>query len=236
MDQAPEGQLDVLERAEDVGVVHLQVVHDRHLGQVVDELAPLVEERRVVLVALQDEPGGVGESGSLSEVGRDAADQEGGVEAGVLEHPGQQGGGGGLAVGAGHHEGVLPADEALLEELRQRAVAEPVVEDVLRLGVAPGDGVADHHEVRLVGEVRLRIAGLRYDSARGEERRHRGIDDILVRSCDDEPAFAEGDGDAGHGGAADADEVDAPEICEHGPSFDGMGKDQSQNTAGVPAD
>jgi hypothetical protein len=40
---------------ENIGVIELDIVEDHRVGQVVDELAALVEERRVVFVALDDE-------------------------------------------------------------------------------------------------------------------------------------------------------------------------------------
>ena len=49
--------------------IHLQVVDDGHLGEVVDELAAFVEEGGVVFVALQDEPVGIGETAWLKLAG-----------------------------------------------------------------------------------------------------------------------------------------------------------------------
>ena len=54
-------RLDRREVGEDVGVVELEVVEDRGARPVVDELRALVEERRVVLVGLDDEERAVGE-------------------------------------------------------------------------------------------------------------------------------------------------------------------------------
>ncbi len=104
VDEALERGLDFGEAAEDVSVVELEVVDDHRLGQVVDELAALVEKRGVVLVALEHTPFAVGEPRALAKVVRDAADEKTGVESIVLEQPGEQGGGGGLAVRAANHE------------------------------------------------------------------------------------------------------------------------------------
>ena len=101
--------LDFSEAAEDVGVVELEVVDDHRLGQVVDELAALVEKRGVVLVALEHTPFAVGEPRALAKVVRDAADEKTGVESIVLQQPGEQGGGGGLAVRAANHERAFAA-------------------------------------------------------------------------------------------------------------------------------
>ena len=118
VDEPAERKLDIGQRSEDVGVVHLEVVDDGDLGQVVDELAAFIEERRVVLVALDDEPFGIREARTLAEVGRDAADQERRIVAGALEDPRKQRSGRGLSMGAGDDQRTLSADETFLEQFR----------------------------------------------------------------------------------------------------------------------
>ena len=100
-DEMAERLLHRREVGEDVRVIELEVVDDGDFGQVMDELAALVEKRRVVFVALDDEPFAVGEPRALAEIVRDAADEIARVQPVVLEHPRQQRGGGGLAVRAG---------------------------------------------------------------------------------------------------------------------------------------
>ncbi len=53
--EAPERQPDLVEVRVDVGVIELDVVDDGDVGQVLQELGRLVEERAVVLVAFDDE-------------------------------------------------------------------------------------------------------------------------------------------------------------------------------------
>ena len=180
-----------------------------------DELGALVEERGVVFIALDDEPLGVGEAGPLLEIARDAPDEERGVKARVLEGPCKEGRGGGLAVGAGDDERAASADEKLLEQLGQRAVAKPLVEHGLGLGVAARDGIAHDHEVGVVGEVVGVVGRGDGDAPCGEEPGH-GRVDVLVGAGDGEASLLHGGRGAGHGGAGDADEVDAPYGCEHG--------------------
>ena len=60
----------------DVGVVVLEVVEHHGARPVVHELGALVEERRVVLVRLDDEEGARAEARAQPEIGRHAADQE----------------------------------------------------------------------------------------------------------------------------------------------------------------
>ena len=68
--------LDRREVFKNVRVIELEVVDDGDLRQVMDELAALVEERRVVFVAFDDEPFAVREARALAEIVRDAADED----------------------------------------------------------------------------------------------------------------------------------------------------------------
>ena len=211
-----EGGLDRLQVLEDVGVVELEVVDDGHLGQVMDELAALVEEGRVVFVALDDEPFAVGEARALAEVVRDAADQEARVQPVVLEDPGQQRSGGGLAVRAGDDQRALAANEEVLQQLRQRAIAQLVVQHVLRLRVAARNGVADDDQVGLVREVLLRVARDDLDLPVRQEGGHGRID-VLVRAGDLDALFLHRGGGRSHGRAADADEMNRLNARKHRP-------------------
>ena len=164
-DEMFEGGPDRLKVFKNVRVIELQIVDDCHLWQVMDELAAFVEEGGVVFVPFDDEPLAVGEAGALAEIVGETADEVAWIEAIVLEHPGQQRGGGGLAVGASDDEGAFAANEKLFQQLRQRAIAQPVVQHVLGFGVATRNGVAHDNEVRFVGEVSFGVATDHFDSS-----------------------------------------------------------------------
>ena len=66
VEQAAEGEFDLVERVVDVRVVELDVVDDDALGQVVEELRALVEEGGVVFVAFEHVEFGVGEDARRS--------------------------------------------------------------------------------------------------------------------------------------------------------------------------
>ena len=57
--------LDLGEDFENISVVEFKVIEHGHFRQVMDKLAPLVEKRRVVFVALYDEPLAVREARAL---------------------------------------------------------------------------------------------------------------------------------------------------------------------------
>ena len=192
---------------EDVRVIEFQVVDDRDLGLVMDELAALVEEGGVVFVALDDEPFAVGEARALREIVRDAADEIARVQAVVLEDPGEQRGRRRFAMRARDHERAFAADEVFAQQFRQRAMAQLVIQHVFRLRIAARDGVADHDEVRLVRQVGLGIAIHHRQFLRGQERSHRLIH-ILVGPGHGEPFVEQRARGRRHGRAADAHEMD----------------------------
>src|SRR5207247_8567212 len=104
-----------------------------------------------------DEPVAVGKPRALVQVVRNAADEIAGVEAVVLEDPGEQRRRGGLAVRAGDDDRAFAADEKFLEQFRQRTIAELVIERELGFGIAAGNGVADDDEVGLVRKIAFRV-------------------------------------------------------------------------------
>src|SRR3954471_11833462 len=98
-------------------MVEFEVVDDRDLRQVMDELAALIEEGCVVFVAFDNEPFTVRETRALAEVVWNAADKIARVEAVVFEDPGEERSSGGLTVGAADHERAFAANKKFLEQL-----------------------------------------------------------------------------------------------------------------------
>ena len=96
VDESLKRGLDFCQAAEDVRVVKLEVIDDHRLGEIVDELASLVEKCGVVFVALENEPVAVGETCALAKVVGNTTDEIAWIEAAMLEQPSEQGGGGGL--------------------------------------------------------------------------------------------------------------------------------------------
>ena len=100
-----------------VRVVEFQIVDDADFRQVMDELAALVEKRRVVFVALDDEPFAVREPRALAEIVRDAADEKTWIQSVMLEHPRQQRSRRRLAMRAGDDDGAFAANEKFLQAI-----------------------------------------------------------------------------------------------------------------------
>src|SRR5690349_5149918 len=101
-------------------MVELDVVDHRDVRQVVPHLRTLVEVCGVVLVRFDYEILRVREAEGRAEVLRDAADQEGWVEARNLEHPRQDRCRGRLAVRSRHRDRRAAPDELLLYGHRSR--------------------------------------------------------------------------------------------------------------------
>ena len=153
-DEMREGFFDRVQIFKNVRVIEFEVVDDGDFRQVMDELAALVEKRRVVFVALDDEPFAVGEPRALAEIVRNAADEIARIQPIVLEHPRQQRSRGGFAMRAGDDDGAFAANEKFLEQLRQRAITQFVIEHELGFRVAAGNRVADDHEVGFMRKFR----------------------------------------------------------------------------------
>ena len=151
----------------DVRVVELHMGQDRRVGKVVQELRPLVEERRVVLVAFEDE----GLAYSLhhrphheagAKVLRHAANQERRRKLrprarGNFIYPRQHAGRGRLAMRPGHHQRLAPRQKLVVQHRSHRGKRNARVQHKLQLDVAARDGIAHDHEVRPRRKVALRI-------------------------------------------------------------------------------
>ncbi|KAF0279212.1 hypothetical protein BA897_00415 [Spiribacter roseus] len=129
--------LDRGEIGEDVGVIKLQVVQDQGSRAKMHELRALIEEGGVVFIRLDDKERRAAEARRCGEVLGHATDQEARLEAGRFQQPGDQAGGGGLAVGAGHGDDPAPAEDVPGQPGRPRVVVETAVEHRLHRRVAP---------------------------------------------------------------------------------------------------
>ena len=205
--QAHERDLDGGEVRVDVRVVELDVADDRHVREVVDELRPLVEEGTVVLVTLDHEVRATAQPVAAPEVHRHPADQEGGVEPGLVEKEGEEAGRRGLPVRARHDQRGARPQELLGQEAGQAGVPLPAVEHRLHLGIPPGEGVADDHEVGVLGHVGLGPGRPDGDAEGLELRGHRRVH-VLVGARHLVALLAQQPGQGSHRRAADGRQVD----------------------------
>ena len=190
----------------DVGVIELEIVQDQRARTVVDELRALVEERGVVFIGFDDEELSPAEARTDRKISGHAADEEAGIEAGVLQYPGQHARGGGLAVRSGDAEHVNVAQHFARQPFGPRGVRNAAFEQRLDDRHAARHDIAHHHDVRL----RRELAGFEsrdeLDAERLELRAHGWID-VLVRTGDTMARGLGDGGDAAHERAADAENV-----------------------------
>ena len=153
-----EGGLDRRQVGVDVGVVELDVADDRDVGQVVDELRAACRRRRCRTRRLRRRRAGPRPAGSCgrSPRARRPTRNEGSWPARSSRKARR------LVVV------VLPWVPATTSEVRPRMNSSAsergqaghallAVEDDLHLGVAARERVADHHQVRVLGDVGLRV-------------------------------------------------------------------------------
>ena len=204
----PERFDDRIEVRVDIGVIELDVVQQKRIGVVVQELRAFIEERRVVFVALDHELRPVPELEILIEIERDPANDHARIASRRFQQPGHQRRGRGLAVRSGHHDGMLLLDEELMNGLGHRGVRQVELQRAGRFSIRRGRHVADHHQIGMErDEVVLRIPLENRDAEAVEVGRHRRID-VLVGAGHFVAALLQHSGERGHGSAADADEVD----------------------------
>src|SRR5262245_37785063 len=99
-------------------MIELDVVDDGNVGQVFEELCGLVEERTIVLVALDDEVSPLPQTitrAIFTKIASDAADEHTGIGPAVCQHPSGKRGSGRLAVRAGDHDRARAPQEILAD-------------------------------------------------------------------------------------------------------------------------
>ena len=202
-------------------MIVLEVVEYGGARTVVHELAALVEEGGVVLVSLDHEVAArmagchLAQARRNAEVQRHAANQEAGLQAGMFQHPGQHGGGAGLAVGTGQRQHVLALQHMLGQPLRAAGVGQALFQDffhqrelgaaVLQAGAA--DHVANHVHV---GPQRGLFCAKAFDQVDAERTQlvaHGGIH-TGVAAGDLVAGLTGQRGDTSHEGAADTENMD----------------------------
>ena len=183
-----------------------------------------VQERGIALVGLGDHVRAAAEGGAThaalagcvgGSAEQPAADDVGGVETRFGKEGSDHARGGGLAVGAGDGN-ADSVPHQLAEHLRPRDHGDATRAGTFDFGVVGGDGARGHDDIGRPADIEG--GGRVADAGGGAERRQMsgrgGRHEIGTGHL---MAFPEQHlGDAGHAGAADADEVDAPHAAQVG--------------------
>ena len=195
--ELPEGPLDVLKVLEEVQVVRLHVQDHRHGGEE-------AEEAVAVLAGLQDDGVPLAHPVAGAEQGQGAADHHRGVRLRRHEDVGAHGGGGGLAVGAGHAQGVGVVAHDGAPGLGPLVHGDAPGHGPGDLRVAVVDGGGADHEVALSQVLGIVADGHR--DAQGPQVLHR-VALRHVGALDAEAHTVEDLRQGAHGHAADAHQV-----------------------------
>ena len=196
-------------------MVVLDVADEEMPRLVVEKLRPAVEERRVVLVPLQDERGAGAPPIAAPQVLHLSTDQEPGVAPGVEQQPGGQRRSRGLAVGPRHHDRGLLRQEVLPDGLWHREDGDLPPVRLGGLDVVAERGVPHDDAVAAGGHVFGRKPPRDRNLEGVEQRGHRRIQ-VECASRDAVPLLGEERGERRHGRASDRHEVDGFRF-RHGP-------------------
>ena len=216
-DEMVELGLDGGKVGENVGVVVFEIVEDGGARAVVDEFAAFVEKCGVVFVGFDHEKRRLRcgiktrrlrQAGGNAEVLRDAADEKAGGESGVFEHPGEHGGGGGFAVGAGNAEHPASGQHVFRQPLRAGGVGQRAVQNGFDHGHTAFSDVADHINIGGKMVELFRIEAFVHGDAQRFELGAHGRIHFGVAAGNGESGFFGQRGQPSHKGAADADDVD----------------------------
>jgi len=104
----------------------------------------------------------------------------------VFQNPGHHGGGGGLAVGAGHADYPASLQHMVSQPLGAGGIGQAPVEHIFHRRIAPGHGVAHNHQIRRRVEMGRIIAFHQLDALLLQLGAHGGID-IGVGTADPVP-------------------------------------------------
>ncbi len=208
--QLLEDGADFLDGGIDVGVIVLDVVDHQDTGLVVPELRHLVEEGRVVLIALDDEDAPRAELGTQAVVVEDAPNEEGGVAPGILQNPGNERSRGGLAVGTADHDPMarLPQKEGPqdLGHAQGRHAQGLRCQHLWVIGTA--HVAHDHHIGSRAHPVEILLPPpWQHCDAHGGDGLAHGRVNVLVAAADGEALGLEQASERAHPGTADADQV-----------------------------
>ena len=157
------------------------------------------------------------ESGRNPKIQRHPANQKAGVAPGAFQNPGQHGGGGGFAVGAGYGQHMAALQNVFGQPLRAAGVGQPLLHDGLhqrKLGLAAGqpgaaDHVAHHEHVGRGAQLRELVGGKTFDQvdAQGPQLIAHGRVNARVTTRYRVARFARQRCHAAHEGAANAQNV-----------------------------
>src|SRR5207302_4758481 len=120
---------------------------NQRIRKVVQKLRTLIEECGVILVAFQNKVLAIAEPKTAAEIFRDAADQKRRLKTSGFEDPSQHRSRGRLAMRSSHDKNLFADQELIVQNLRQRAEWNPLIEHALQFDIAARKRVAHDHQI-----------------------------------------------------------------------------------------
>src|SRR5216684_9409356 len=148
IDQASKRKLIGLKIGIDVRVIVFERSNDQIVWMIMKELWPPIPERRLILVAFENEFRAATQSVTLPKILRHAPHKKVRLLPCRFENPCQHRRGRGLSVGPADDDRVLPRQTHFLQYLRQRAIRDFSVEHLFEFGIPTRDNVANDRQIR----------------------------------------------------------------------------------------
>ena len=211
--QSFERKLNGIEVAINIRMVEFNRGENHGIRKVMKKFRSLVEERRVILIAFDDEFLAIGDGKAGAEIFRNPSHQKRRIASRKLKDPRHHAGCRGLSVGSGNHQRVVSANEFLMHHLRHRDHREALIEQVLKLRIAPRDGIADHHQIGRRNKILLAEGLQDRDAERIKKGGHRRIRST-VRAAHIQSPQLQHPCQRGHGGTADSDQMNTTSLYQ----------------------
>lgn len=135
---------------ENIRVIKFNTGRNGNLWIIMEKLGHFVKKCRIVFIPLNHKIRPISEAIIAVEIFKKSTDHKRGIMTGFVQHPGQNGGGGGLAVGSADQQGFFAPGHKMVQSLGHgtKRQSHPVYFHDFR--VIPGDDVADHNQIRTI--------------------------------------------------------------------------------------
>ena len=204
--QVVELGLDRAQVGKNIGMVELEIVEHGGRREVMNELAALVEKRRVVFIGLDDKGFARAQARGYAKIQRYATNEEPGILAGMIEDPRNHRCGGGLAMGTRNGNDVTARQQMPPDPGGPGIEARTAVEYGFEERIAPRDHVTDKEQVGSKIELQSGITFDHIDAGSPQLLAH-GRVNRRVATGDTMSSRLREAGDAAHEGPADSQDV-----------------------------
>ncbi len=206
---------DGVQIRKNIGVIVFEIVEDEGARVVVDEFGAFVEKGGIILIGLDDKEGTAPQTGRDAKIQGFATDEKTGLQAGVVEYPGEHRRRARLAVSTGHRQHPAALKDLPGQPGRAGVIGQGAIQHRLDGGIAPGQGITDQDQIGC----RLQVRGIVTVPDRNplpRQQRAHGRIGMGIGTADLMPRRPRQQGNAAHEGSAGAEDVDMHGRLVHG--------------------